>query len=131
MKKLLLFPALLLVLCSFSGEKTLTGTWTFVGGVFNGKYDGPPKGYTLQRKYTTNTYNAYLLEKGHQPEKFESGKYKLAGDTCYETQTFSSQPTKLKGVTVHYLYTIRHDSLILHAKLPSGYYEDDYWKRIK
>ena len=131
MKRPALFSALLIILCSFSGEKTLQGTYTFVGSMFNGRYDGPPKDYTLQRKYTANTYDAFVIEKGHQPEKFESGKYKLAGDTCYETQIYSSQPSKLKGITIHYLYSVRHDSLILHAKLPSGYYEDDYWKKMK
>lgn len=131
MKRPILFSALLTVLCSFSGEKTLQGTWTFVGSMFNGKYDGPSKDYILQRKYTANTYDAYVLEPGQKPEKFESGKYQLVGDTCLETQTYSQQPSKLKGVTVHYAYIVRHDSLILHAKLPSGFYEDDYWKKVK
>lgn len=131
MKRLILFSALLLILCSFSGAKTFEGTWTFVGSTFNGKYDGPPKDYTLQRKYTADKYDAYLLEKGQKPEKFESGSYTLKGDTCYEIQTYSSQPSKLLNVRVKYSYILRHDSLILHAKLPSGYYEDDYWKKVK
>ena len=131
MKRILPFFVLLLMLCSFSGEKSLQGTWEFIGGVFNGKYDGPPKDYTLQRKYTSTQYEAFMLEKGEKPLKFESGNYKLEGDTCLETQTYSSQPSKLKGVTVHYLYAVRHDSLILRAKLPNGYYEEDYWKKVK
>jgi hypothetical protein len=131
MKKLLMLPVIIIAFCSFDGEKTLKGTWEFRGSIFNGKHDGAPKEYSLQRKYTTSEYDAFLLEKGEKPVKFESGKYQLKGDTCLETQTYSSQPTKLKGVTVHYWYTIRHDSLILRARLPNGTVEEDYWKKIK
>jgi len=131
MKKGIIFSALIIILCSFSGEQSLKGTWKFVGSMFNGKYDGPPKEYILQRQYDDDKYDAYVLEPGQKPEKFESGSYRIKGDTCYEIQTYSSQPSKLLNVRMKYSYIIRHDSLILHAKLPSGYYEDDYWKKVK
>ncbi len=116
---------------SFQNEKTLKGTWEFRGGIYNGKPDAAPKEYSLQRKYTANKYDAFLLEKGEKTVKFESGNYVLKDDTCLETQTFSSQPSKLKGITVHYLYTLLKDTLILKATLPSGMIEEDYWKRVK
>lgn len=131
MKKIFFLFCVGMVLSSFDSVKTLKGTWEFRGSIFNGKRDGAPKEYTLQRKYSDSQYDAYLLEKGEKTVKFESGKYQLKGDTCLETQTFSAQPTKLKGVTVHYWYTVRHDSLILRAKLPNGMVEEDYWKRVK
>ena len=102
MGKLVILSTIIIAFCSFNSEKTLKGTWEFRGSVLNGKHDGAPKEYTLQRKYTSSQYDAFLLEKGEKPVKFESGKYQLKGDTCLETQTYSSQPTKLKGVTVHY-----------------------------
>ncbi len=130
MKKIL-FLLCVIVCSSFDNEKTLKGTWEFRGGFYNGKLDAAPKEYRLQRKYTENSYDAYLLEKGQEPQKYESGKYTLKGDTCLETQTYSAQQSKLIGVTVHYLYKMRHDTLVLQAKLPNGNVEEDYWKKVK
>jgi hypothetical protein len=130
MKKFL-FLVCVVAFFSFESVNTLKGTWEFCGSIFNGKRDGAPKEYTMQRKYSDSQYDAFLLEKGEKTVKFESGKYQLKGDTCLETQTFSAQPTKLKGVTVHYWYTVRHDSLILRARLPNGMLEEDYWKKVK
>jgi hypothetical protein len=121
----------LLAFSSFYTETTLKGTWEFKGSVLNGKRDGAPKEYTLQRRYTSSQYDAFLLEKGEKAVKFESGNYKLKGDTCLETQTYSSQPTKLKGIIVHYWFKVRNDTLILRAKLPNGMIEEDYWKKVK
>ena len=89
------------------------------------------KDYTLQRKYTATEYQAYLLEKGEKPYLYEAGDYKLLADTCLETQTFSAQPSKLKGITVRYAYAVKHDTLVLKAKLPNGFIEEDYWKKVK
>lgn len=126
-------PLILLVtiLTSFQQPKTLKGTWQFCGGFFNGKSNPAPKDYTLQRKYTTTNYEAFLLEKGEKPYKYEAGEYKMVADTCLETQRFSAQPSQLKDVTVHFSYSIRNDTLILKATLPSGFIEEDYWKKVK
>jgi hypothetical protein len=131
MKKSLFLLAIVVFLSSFNNQSTLKGTWEFRGGIYNGKPDGAPKEYKLQRTYTASTYDAYLLEKGEKTQKYESGKYLLKGDTCLETQTFSAQPSKLKGITIHYLYHIQHDTLVLHTTLPNGNVEEDYWKKIK
>lgn len=122
---------LVAIFSSFQQPKTLKGTWQFCGGLFNGKPNPAPKDYTLQRKYTTTNYEAFLLEKGEKPFKYEAGNYKLVADTCLETQTFSAQPSQLKDITVHFAYTMRNDTLVLKATLPSGFIEEDYWKRVK
>jgi hypothetical protein len=131
MKKAILLILLVIVLTSFQQTKTLKGTWQFCGGYLNGKFNAAPKDYTLQRKYTTTNYEAFLLEKGEKPFKYEAGDYKLVVDTCLETQTFSAQPSKLKGITVHFAYNMRHDTLVLKGKLPNGFVAEDYWKKVK
>ena len=131
MKKAILLMLLVVAFTSFQQPKTLKGTWQFCGGYFNGKPNPAPKDYTLQRKYTTTNYEAFLLEKGEKPFKYEAGNYKLVADTCLETQTFSAQPSQLKDVTVHFAYTMRNDTLVLKATLPNGLLTEDYWKKAK
>jgi hypothetical protein len=132
MMKKIAFGTLFIVIASaFTSVKTLAGKWEYLGGIYNGKKDGPPTEYTLQRRYDGAHYNAYLLQKGYKPEKYEAGDYVLKGDTCIETQTFSSQPTKLKNIPVNYRYKIRHDSLIFNGTLPTGMVVEEYWKRVK
>jgi hypothetical protein len=123
--------ALLILATSFENPKTLKGTWEYLGGIYNGKKDLAPADYTMQRQYDNTHFNAFALQKGYKPEKYEAGNYVIKGDTCIETETFSSQPSKLKGVPVHYRYRIRHDSLIFNGILPSGMVVEEYWKRVK
>lgn len=131
MKKPLFLLMLIVFLSSFNKEKTLKGTWEYQGGIFRGKHLAAPVDYSQQRKYTNTKFDAFLIEKGEKTQKYESGNYTLNGDTCLETQTFSLQESKLIGITVHYLYTIRNDTLILKGTLPDGMVAEDYWKRIK
>jgi hypothetical protein len=120
-----------LIITSFHYASPLKGTWEYCGDVFNGKAEGAPTDYTMQRKYTANDYESFLLEKGEKPQKYEAGNYSLAGDTCIETQTFSSQESKLMGVTVHYVYAIRNDTLTLSGTLPNGNKVMEFWKKSK
>jgi hypothetical protein len=131
MKKLVIALLIIVTATAFSNEKTLAGRWEYLGGIYNGKKDGAPTEYTLQRRYDAAHFNAFALQKGSRPDRYEAGNYILKGDTCIETQTFSSQPTKLKNIAVHYRYQIRHDSLIFNGTLPSGMVVEEYWKRIK
>jgi hypothetical protein len=121
----------ILLIASFNNQETLKGTWKFQGGIYNGKKEGAPTEYTLQRKYNDQHYEAFALEKGSKPLKYEAGDYTLKGDTCIETETYSSQPSKLTGIPVSYLYSIRNDTLTLKATLPSGMRVEEYWKRAK
>ena len=128
-KNFILFVAL--ILCSFHNPTTLKGTWEFVGGIYNGKKEGAPTDYALQRKYNASQYEAFVIEKGSKPEKFETGDYVLNGDTCVDTETFCSQPSKITNIPIHYLYTLKNDTLTLKAKIPTGMQVEEYWKRVK
>jgi len=116
---------------SFLPISTLKGTWEFQGGIYNGKKEGATVDYTLQRRYDKKHFEAFGLEKDSKPEKYQAGDYELRGDTCIETETYSSQPSKLTGVPIHYLYTIHNDTLTLKATLPTGMTVEEYWKRTK
>jgi hypothetical protein len=127
----ILAVVLVIIASAFSAEKTLKGSWNYLGGSYNGKPEGPPAEYTLQRRYDDAHFTAFASEKEYKPEKYEAGNYILKGDTCIETETYSSQPSKLKNIPVHYHYEIRNDSLIFKGKLPSGMVVEEYWKRVK
>jgi hypothetical protein len=129
MKKIVTASLLIVITSSFSTVQTLKGTWKFVGGIYNGKREGATKEYSLQRIYSNSQFDAFIVEKGSKPEKYQSGYYTLKGDTCIETETFSSQPSKLTGVPVHYQYEVRRDSLILKGTLPTGMVVEEYWKK--
>jgi hypothetical protein len=122
---------LILLVSSFAGKQTLKGVWEFRGGIYNGKKEGAPVEYTLQRKYDKQHYEAFAIDSSNKPEKYEGGDYVLKGDTCVETETYSSQPSKLTGIPVAYIYTIRNDTLTLKATLPSGMVVEEYWRRKK
>ena len=131
MKQVIIAFSILMVLCSFAINNTLSGTWEYQGGIYNGKPQGPTKDYTLQRKYDNMHYESFVLSNDEQPEKYEGGDYILKDDTCMETQTFSAQPSKLTGKTLKYLYSIKNDTLVLRGSLPSGMTVIEYWKKIK
>ncbi len=118
-------------LLSFQNAPGLTGTWIFQGGIYNGKKEGATKEYLLQRKYHLNNFDAYLLEKGQKPQKYQSGVYRLKQDTCLETETYSAQPSKLTGKTIRYHYLMRRDTLVLQGTLPTGMTVEEYWKKVK
>ena len=126
-----IFIFIIITLYSFQNPNTLKGTWKFVGGIYNGKKEGAPAGYTLHRKYDAVHYEAFALEKGFKPEKYETGNYVLKGDTCTDTETFSSQPSKITNIPIHYLYVVQHDTLILRGTLPTGMVVEEYSRRVK
>ncbi|WP_184549127.1 hypothetical protein [Mucilaginibacter sp. FT3.2] len=132
MKKLILPIFIISVLCSFSaGNNPLKGVWEYRGGVFNGKIDSASSAYTLQRTYDKLHYKAILKEKGEKNVIYEKGDYTLSNDTCFETQTYSLQPSKLLNKTVKYTYTISNDTLKLFSILPNGNMIEDHWVKIK
>src|SRR5476651_164692 len=129
--KILLISTLAIFLLSFQTAPTLKGTWIFQGGIYNGKKEGAPKEYTLQRKYIESKFDAFVLEKGQKTQKYQSGNYQLKKDTCLETETFSAQPSKMTGKTMRYHYLIRRDTLVLQGTLPTGMVVEEYWKKVK
>jgi hypothetical protein len=110
--------------------KSLKGTWQFNGGIYNGKPDGAPKDYKLQRIYTDHNFTAFASQKGYKTERYEAGNYSLKGDTCFESQTFSSRPSQLVSTTVAYIIKLQKDELIFSGKLPSGMVVEEHWIRI-
>ncbi|MBB5394465.1 hypothetical protein [Mucilaginibacter sp. AK015] len=128
-----IIPAIVLfmALSAFDVTDTLTGTWQYSGGVYNGKAEPAPKDYTLQRQYNEAHYTALLLEKGEQPFPYEKGDYVLKQDTCFETQTFSAQPSKVLNIAIKYRYRIHNDTLTFSGVLPNGTSVQEDWKRVK
>lgn len=110
--------------------KTLTGAYQYAGGIYNGKAEKASQGYMLQRKYDKTSYMGLFIEKGEKTLIYEKGNYSLRRDTCLETQTYSSQPSKVTGVTLHYQYRLIHDTLIFKGVLPNGTTVEEYWKKL-
>ncbi|PJJ79058.1 hypothetical protein [Mucilaginibacter auburnensis] len=131
MRKSLSVIITVLVLSSFVKISSLKGTWQYAGGMSGGKFYSAPKDYSQQRVYTKDKFEAFLLEKGEKPLKYESGDYSLTADSCFETQTYSLQPSFLTGKLIHYSYTIKNDTLFLKGKLPNGIEVEDFWKKVK
>jgi len=131
MKKLLLSVLTIAVLCSFYKAKSLTGTWNYAGDIYNGKKEAAPTDYILQRKYDDTSFTAIVIEKGYDPEKYETGRYSLNADSCLETQTWCGQQSSLLNIPVHYHYRVSHDTLILNGILPNGSNVTEYWQRVK
>ena len=132
MKKILFtLPAIIIILCSFGVKNRIKGVWEYAGGIYNGKADSASTDYKLHRKYDAAHYEAFFIEPGQPPVTYEKGYYKLKTDSCLETQTYSRQPSKLTGITVHYAYQIKNDTLTFNGILPNGTTVMEYWKRVK
>jgi len=123
--------AALLVFSSFAQVSSLKGTWQYAGGISNGKKYAAPDGFAQQRNYTKDKFEAFLLEKGEKPVRYEAGNYSLKKDSCFETQTYSLEPSVLTGKTIRYHYIVKNDTLFLKGKLPNGIEVEDYWKKVK
>jgi len=134
MSKYILYLGAVLVIftiSSFQSKPSLKGTWEFAGGIYNGKKEGGPTEYKLQRKYTDIGYEAFASQKGYKTEKYEAGTYVFKGDTCVDTETFSSQPSKITNIPIHYTYTLKNDTLTLKGTLPTGMRVEEYWRKVK
>jgi hypothetical protein len=132
MKKAILSFLLVVTLCSFiKGNSPIQGVWEYRGGLLNGKIDSVSTAYKLQRTYDNLHYKALVIEKGAKSFVYEKGDYQLNADTCFEKQTYCSQPSKLLGKTVKYIYKVSNDTLKLLATLPNGNKIEDHWVKIK
>jgi hypothetical protein len=116
---------------SFHQIDSLIGTWQYAGDITNGKRSEAPTEYSLQREYTNSDYTGLVIEKGYEPEKYETGNYQLKGDSCFEIQTWCMQPSNLLNIAIRYHYHVINDSMILTGVLPNGAPVEEYWKRVK
>jgi hypothetical protein len=132
MKKIILPFLFAAFLCSFTNSNnSLKGVWEYSGGLLNGKVDSASTAYKLQRTYDDLHYQALVIEKGEKNFVYEKGDYRLQADTCFETQTYCIQPSKLLGKTVKYTYMVSNDTLKLLATLPNGSKVEDHWVKVK
>ncbi|GAB2689826.1 hypothetical protein GCM10027037_10850 [Mucilaginibacter koreensis] len=126
-----LFAVVLLACIAFNKAPSLKGNWQYCGGIYNGKKSAAPTGYQLQRKYDKEHFTLLLLEPDTTAQQIARSDYQITADSCLETETFSKIPSKLTGIVVHYSYTLKHDTLTLKGKLPTGMQVEEYWKKMK
>ena len=119
-----------LCLAALASAQSLKGTYQYLGGTYNGKPDTAPTDYQLQRTYRDSTFEAFALQKGYKPERYEAGHYTLKADTAYETSTYSSQPLDILNKTIAYHYTLKNNVLTLSGTLPKGTVVEERWRRV-
>lgn len=126
----------MIIMCIIASLSSCTsdpikGTWQYDGGIYNGKARAASPEFKMQRTYSSDTYEAYVLDGGAEPQKYAAGNYKIKGDSLYLTGTFSSQPSQLTGRTQVYRFSIANDQLTIKGALPNGMIVEEYWKRMK
>ena len=125
-----IFGIFIMMQVAFSSN-SFKGTWQYDGGVYNDNQQKASPDFKMQRTYTANTYEAYVLEEGSEPEKYGSGRYEIKGDSFLVTSEYSLQPSQTVGKTISYKYRLEKDKLTLNGVLPSGMKVEEYWKKIK
>ena len=120
--------SLLFISCSTASFK---GTWQYNGGIYDGKARPASTDFKMQRSYTSNKYEAFMIDGENPPEKYGSGSYTVKNDTFYVTSEFSSQPSQLLGKTIAYTYQFTKDMLTIKGKLPNGMQVEEYWQKVK
>ncbi len=134
MKNLLIknsFAGICLILIAGCSANQLKGTWQYEGGVYNEKEQKASPEFQMQRTYTSDTYEAFLLEGDAEPELYNSGVFEIEGDSLHITSKFSSQPSQNTDVTISYKFKIDKDRLTTNGVLPNGMVVEEYWKKVK
>jgi hypothetical protein len=96
------------------------GTWQYDGGLYNGREQKASLDFQMQRTYTENTFEAYLLEGSAKPELYSSGLYEIKNDSLMITSKFSSRPSQNTDQTIIYNFVIDQNSLTIKGVLPNG-----------
>jgi len=123
-----LFCMILLSSCSKSPIK---GTWQYDGGLYNGREQKASPDFQMQRTYTGNTFEAFMIEGSASPELYSSGIYEIKGDSLFITSKFSSRPSQNTDVMIMYKYAINQNKLTINGVLPNGMIVEEYWKKVK
>ncbi len=120
-----------LVLIAGCSSTEVEGKWQYDGGVYNGKARKPATEFLMQRTYTSDTYEAHLLEGEAEPELYNSGVYEIKGDSILITSKFSSQPSQTENVTIAYKFKTEGDKMTTSGVLPNGMVVEEHWKKVK
>jgi hypothetical protein len=128
-KSCLICAIILQTACTSSPVK---GKWQYDGGVYNGKPIKPSPELIMQQTYNNNSYEAFVLERGLEPQKYAGGNYEIKGDTLKVTGTYSSQATSQSfGKTIDYQFKIDNNRLTIKGILPNGMQIEEYWKKAE
>ncbi|HEY1025698.1 MAG TPA: lipoprotein [Sphingobacteriaceae bacterium] len=120
----------ILVVLSGCTSSPLTGTWQYDGGIYNEKSRAAAPDFRMQRTYSSDSYEAHVLEGNADPKKYAAGNYQIKNDSLYLTGTFSNQPSQLTGRTQVYQFTIADDKLTIKGVLPNGMQVEEYWIKL-
>jgi len=119
------------ILIAGCSSNAVEGKWQYNGGVYNGKARNAATEFLMQRTYTSDTYEAYLLEGQEDPELYNSGSYEIKGDSILITSKFSSQPSQNDNVTITYKFKTEGDKMTTSGVLPNGMVVEEYWKKVR
>jgi len=133
MKKLFNISSALLcmVLISSCSSSPLKGAWAYDGGIYNGRSQKASAEFQMQRTYSADTYEAFMLEGNNPPELYNSGIYEIKGDSILITSKFSSRPSQNTDVRIGYKFAVDKNKLTINGVLPNGMIVEEYWKKIK
>ena len=124
----ILFGIIIISSCS---KNPIIGTWQYDGGLYNGREQKASPDFQMQRTYTGNTFEAFLIEGSAEPELYNSGIFVIKNDTLLITSKFSSRPSQNTDVTIIYKYVIDQNRLTIKGVLPNGMIVEEYWKKVK
>lgn len=124
----ILFGIIIISSCS---KNPIIGTWQYDGGLYNGREQKASPDFQMQRTYTENTFEAFLIEGSAEPELYNSGIFVIKNDTLLITSKFSSRPSQNTDVTIIYKYVIDQNRLTIKGVLPNGMIVEEYWKKVK
>jgi hypothetical protein len=127
---IMLVMGVAVVFSACSSAKQLEGKWEYSGGIYNGKSTRATPDFKMQRTYTDNSYEAFLIENGGEPVKYGAGTYEIKADTFKVTSTYSNQPSQTLGKTVNYLFKVKGKKLTISGVLPNGMTVEEYWEKI-
>ncbi len=127
----LVVPSICMIIISSCSSGPLNGTWQYDGGIYNGRSQKASSDFLMQRTYSKDKYEAFMLEENREPELYNSGIYEIKGDSLLITSKFSSRPSQNTDVTIAYKFSVNDNQLTINGVLPNGMIVEEYWKKVK
>ncbi len=125
------FAGLYLIIITGCASSPLIGTWQYDGGIYNGKAQNASPDFKMHRTYTSDAYEAVLLEDGSEPELYNSGVYEVKGDSVFLTSKYSKQPSQNTDIKIGYKFRVEDQKMTTNGVLPNGMVVEEYWKKVK